>query len=47
MADQLAPYKRPRHLHLLADLPRTATGKAVRDRTVLRAAVHGGPPGSA
>ncbi len=47
MADQLAPYKRPRYLHLLADLPRTATGKAVRDRTVLRAAVHGGPPGSA
>ena len=47
MADQLAPYKRPRHLHLLAELPRTATGKAVRDRNVLRAAAHGGPAGSA
>jgi 3-hydroxy-4-methylanthranilate adenylyltransferase len=38
LADQLAPYKRPRRLYLLADLPRTATGKAVRDRTVLQAA---------
>ena len=47
MADQLAPYKRPRHLHLLAELPRTATGKAVRDRNGLRAAAHGGPAGSA
>jgi acyl-coenzyme A synthetase/AMP-(fatty) acid ligase len=47
MADQLAPYKRPRYLHLLAELPRTATGKAVRDRAVLRAAAHGGSPGAA
>jgi acyl-coenzyme A synthetase/AMP-(fatty) acid ligase len=38
MADQLAPYKRPRILHVLAALPRTATGKIVRDRTVLQAA---------
>ncbi len=43
MADQLAPYKRPRRLHLLTELPRTATGKAVRDRTVLRAAAHASP----
>lgn len=47
MADQLAPYKRPRQLHLLAELPRTATGKAVRDRAVLRAAAADGPAGSA
>jgi len=46
MADQLAPYKRPRQLHVLAELPRTATGKAVRDRAVLRAAA-GGAAGSA
>ncbi len=47
LADQLAPYKRPRYLHLLTELPRTATGKAVRDRAVLRAAAHSGAPGSA
>lgn len=39
LAYQLAPYKRPRRLYLLDELPRTATGKVVRDRTMLQAAV--------
>jgi 3-hydroxy-4-methylanthranilate adenylyltransferase len=39
LAEQLAAYKRPRRLHVLDELPRTATGKIVRDRGVLRAAV--------
>lgn len=43
LADQLAPYKRPRDLHVLDSLPRTATGKISRDRAVLRAAA-GAPP---
>jgi len=34
----LAGYKRPRVVHVLDQLPRTATGKLVRDRGVLRAA---------
>jgi 3-hydroxy-4-methylanthranilate adenylyltransferase len=38
LADQLASYKRPRRMHVLAALPRTATGKNVRDRAVLQAA---------
>jgi 3-hydroxy-4-methylanthranilate adenylyltransferase len=38
LADQLAPYKRPRDLRVLDSMPRTATGKISRDRTVLRAA---------
>lgn len=38
LADQLASFKRPRRVYLLAELPRTATGKNVRDRSVLRAA---------
>ncbi|MGH3274626.1 MAG: AMP-binding protein [Streptosporangiaceae bacterium] len=33
---RLAAYKRPRRLHVVSQLPRTATGKLVRDRTVLR-----------
>jgi 3-hydroxy-4-methylanthranilate adenylyltransferase len=33
---RLAPYKRPRRLHVVGQLPRTATGKLVRDRAVLR-----------
>lgn len=37
LADRLAPYKRPRRWHVLDELPRTATGKVVRDRAVLRA----------
>ena len=35
---QLAPFKRPGTLHVLPALPRTATGKVVRDLAVLRAA---------
>jgi 3-hydroxy-4-methylanthranilate adenylyltransferase len=33
---RLAAYKRPRRLHLVKQLPRTATGKLVRDPAVLR-----------
>jgi acyl-coenzyme A synthetase/AMP-(fatty) acid ligase len=43
LADQLAPYKRPRDLHALDQMPRTATGKISRDRTVLRAAAGASP----
>jgi 3-hydroxy-4-methylanthranilate adenylyltransferase len=43
LADQLAPYKRPRDLHVLDAMPRTATGKISRDRTVLRAAAGTSP----
>jgi acyl-coenzyme A synthetase/AMP-(fatty) acid ligase len=41
---RLAAYKRPRRLHVVEQLPRTATGKLVRDRAVLRDA---GPARSA
>jgi acyl-coenzyme A synthetase/AMP-(fatty) acid ligase len=40
LADRLASYKRPRRLNVLTALPRTATGKNVRDRVVLRAAAE-------
>jgi acyl-coenzyme A synthetase/AMP-(fatty) acid ligase len=40
LAARLAPYKRPRTLHLLPELPRTATGKPVRDARVLQAAAR-------
>jgi acyl-coenzyme A synthetase/AMP-(fatty) acid ligase len=43
LADQLAPYKRPRYLQVLDELPRTATGKIVRDRNALRAAAGAEP----
>ncbi|HEX6525149.1 MAG TPA: class I adenylate-forming enzyme family protein [Streptosporangiaceae bacterium] len=33
---RLAAYKRPRRLHVVEQLPRTATGKLVRDQNVLR-----------
>ena len=33
---RLAAYKRPRRLHVVEQLPRTATGKLVRDTAVLR-----------
>jgi 3-hydroxy-4-methylanthranilate adenylyltransferase len=36
LAQRLASYKRPRAIHVVERLPRTATGKLVRDRTVLR-----------
>jgi acyl-coenzyme A synthetase/AMP-(fatty) acid ligase len=39
ITEQLASYKRPRRMHVLTELPRTATGKNVRDRAVLQAAV--------
>ncbi|MBV9446267.1 MAG: acyl--CoA ligase [Streptosporangiaceae bacterium] len=39
---RLAAYKRPRRLHVVEQLPRTATGKLVRDQTVLR---DQSPPG--
>jgi 3-hydroxy-4-methylanthranilate adenylyltransferase len=40
---RLAPFKRPRRLHVVSELPRTATGKLVRDRSVLRDAGPSGP----
>ena len=43
LADQLAAYKRPRRIYVLPELPRTATGKNVRDRAVLRAAAEATP----
>jgi acyl-coenzyme A synthetase/AMP-(fatty) acid ligase len=39
LAERVAGYKRPRTMHVLAALPRTTTGKLVRDHAVLRAAV--------
>lgn len=39
LAQQLASYKRPRTLHVLNQLPRTTTGKLVRDLATLRKAV--------
>jgi len=38
LAQRLAAYKRPRVLHIVDQLPRTATGKLVRDHSVLRGA---------
>jgi 3-hydroxy-4-methylanthranilate adenylyltransferase len=38
LATELAAYKQPRRLHVVAELPRTATGKIVRDHAALRAA---------
>jgi 3-hydroxy-4-methylanthranilate adenylyltransferase len=40
LAEQLAPYKRPRHLFMLSALPRTTTGKITRSRAVLRSAAE-------
>jgi acyl-coenzyme A synthetase/AMP-(fatty) acid ligase len=40
LAGRLASYKRPQVWHALPELPRTTTGKLVRDRSVLRAAVQ-------
>jgi acyl-coenzyme A synthetase/AMP-(fatty) acid ligase len=37
IADRLAAYKRPRVVHVVDQLPRTATGKLIRDHAVLRA----------
>ncbi|WP_225848899.1 class I adenylate-forming enzyme family protein [Streptomyces sp. HPF1205] len=41
LAERLAAWKRPRLLHLVDRLPRTATGKLVRDPAVLRDAGQG------
>jgi len=38
LATRLAPYKRPRRLHILDQLPRNATGKLIRNSAALRAA---------
>jgi len=40
LAERVAGYKRPRTMHFLTALPRTTTGKLVRDRTVLRDTVQ-------
>jgi 3-hydroxy-4-methylanthranilate adenylyltransferase len=42
LADRLAAYKRPRTIHVVEQMPRTATGKLVRDRTALRNAPRAG-----
>jgi acyl-coenzyme A synthetase/AMP-(fatty) acid ligase len=41
LAERLAAYKRPRLLHIVDQLPRTATGKLVRDPAALRDAGRG------
>jgi acyl-coenzyme A synthetase/AMP-(fatty) acid ligase len=41
LAERLAAYKRPRTLHVVDELPRTATGKLVRDQRALRALAKG------
>jgi len=46
LTERLAAYKRPRLLHVVDQLPRTATGKLVRDRTVLRDVGQGPQPAS-
>jgi acyl-coenzyme A synthetase/AMP-(fatty) acid ligase len=40
LAQRLAAYKRPRRTHVLDEMPRTTTGKLVRDSTVLRRAAR-------
>ncbi|PAZ17443.1 AMP-dependent synthetase [Streptomyces sp. SA15] len=40
LAARLAPYKRPRALHVLPEIPRTVTGKPVRNAEILRAAAQ-------
>lgn len=47
IAARLAAFKRPRLLHVVEQLPRTATGKLVRDRSALRGAVPIVPAASA
>lgn len=43
ITNELAPFKRPRRLHVLDSLPRTATGKLVRNPTALREAAQQRP----
>ncbi|MEV6807934.1 fatty acid--CoA ligase family protein [Streptomyces sp. NPDC017248] len=40
LAARLAPYKRPRTLHSLPQIPRTVTGKPVRNAEILRSAAR-------
>jgi acyl-coenzyme A synthetase/AMP-(fatty) acid ligase len=40
LAHRLAAYKRPRRMHVLDEMPRTTTGKLVRDSSVLRRAAR-------
>jgi len=42
LTERLAAYKRPRRLRVLDAMPRTTTGKLVRDRSVLREAASAG-----
>ncbi|WP_367128723.1 class I adenylate-forming enzyme family protein [Saccharothrix sp. HUAS TT1] len=42
LAERLAAYKRPRRVHVLDAMPRTTTGKLVRDRSVLREVARAG-----
>ncbi|MDG9722604.1 class I adenylate-forming enzyme family protein [Streptomyces sp. DH41] len=44
VATRLAAYKRPRRLHVLDELPRTVTGKPVRDAEALRTAARSAAP---
>jgi 3-hydroxy-4-methylanthranilate adenylyltransferase len=44
LTGRLAAYKRPQRLHVLPALPRTASGKVVRDVTVLHAAAGANQP---
>jgi acyl-coenzyme A synthetase/AMP-(fatty) acid ligase len=46
LAEQLAPFKRPRRLRVLSAMPRTATGKVSRDHAALRAAAEAQPAGT-
>ena len=41
LVQRLAAYKRPRRMHVLDEMPRTTTGKLVRDSSVLRRAAQG------
>jgi acyl-coenzyme A synthetase/AMP-(fatty) acid ligase len=41
LAQRLAAYKRPRRTHVLDEMPRTTTGKLVRDNAVLSQAARG------
>jgi len=43
MASRLAPYKIPRKVNVVAELPRTSSGKRVRNISSLRAAASGEP----
>jgi len=43
MASRLAPYKLPRKVNVVAELPRTSSGKRVRNLSSLRAAAAGEP----